>query len=265
MWTDALTPLRWCYRGLLLLLQSTVFLVPTVLLQGRVGHAVVLGGRSLAERVLNSWSGFTCRVFGIRTEVFGEPLTGPVLIVANHISWADIQALHSVAAMSFVGKAEIAEWPLMGYLASKGKTIYHRRGSHDSANGVVEQMLARLADGGRVAIFPEGGILPGDHIKRFHARMFKVAVESGCPIQPVMIRYVRKGKVDPDVTFLAGENFVQNIVRLMGRPTCTAQLWFLPSFAPHNQPRRMLAARAEEAVKQAFARTENLDAEPGSG
>ena len=142
MWTDVFTPLRWCYRGLLLLLQSTVFLVPTVLLQGRVGHAVVLGGRSLAERVLNRWSGFTCRVFGIRTRVYGEPQAGPVLVVANHISWADIQALHSVAAMSFVGKAEIAEWPLMGYLASKGKTIYHRRGSHDSANGVVAQMLA---------------------------------------------------------------------------------------------------------------------------
>ena len=265
MWTDVFTPLRWCYRGLLLLLQSTVFLVPTVLLQGRLGHAVTLGDRSLAEWALNRWSGFTCRVFGIRTQVFGAPREGPVLIVANHISWADIQALHSVAAMSFVGKAEIAEWPLMGYLASKGKTIYHRRGSHDSANGVVAQMLEQLGSGGRVAIFPEGGILPGEHIKRFHARMFKVAVEAGCPIQPVMIRYVRDGKVDPDVTFLAGENFVQNILRLMGRPACTAQLWFLPTFAPHNQPRNPLAARAEEAVKEAFARTDTLDARPGHG
>lgn len=252
MWTDFLTPWRWCYRGVLLLLQSTVFLVPTVFLQGRLGQSMVIGDRSLAEHALNTWSGFTCRVFGIMPQVSGKPLDGPVLLVANHISWADIQALHSVAEMSFVGKAEIAEWPLMGYLASKGKTIYHRRGNHDSAEGVVAQMLLRLKEGGRVAIFPEGGILPGAHIKRFHARMFKVAVEAGCPIQPVMIRYVRDGRRDPDMTFLRGENFVQNILRLMGRPASVAELKFLPAFEPRDLPRRELAGEAEHAVRAAY-------------
>lgn len=251
MWTDALTPARWLLRGVQFLFHAVIMLAPTVLAQGRLGRRITLGGRSLDLVLLNWWSGRTCRLFGLRPEVRGEPLAGPVLIVANHVSWADIQALHSVAAMSFVGKAEISRWPVMSTLADAGGTIYHQRGSHDSSDGVMQQVKERFASGGRVAVFPEGGILPGEGVKRFHARMFKVAQETGCPIQPVMIRYIRDGKIDPDVTFINGENFLLNLVRLMGRPSSIAQVCFLESFEPGDTPRNALALRAETAVRAA--------------
>ncbi len=252
MWTDALTPFRWLLRGTLFLFHATIALPPTVMAQGRLGRRIRVGNRTLDLFLLNWWSGRTCRLFGLRPEVQGQPIEGPVLIVANHISWADIQGLHSVAAMSFVGKAEISRWPVMSTLADAGGTIYHQRGSHDSSHGVMEQVKERFASGGRVAVFPEGGILPGAGVKRFHARMFKVAQETRCAIQPVMIRYVRDGQVDPDVTFLEGENFLINLVRLMGRPASTAQICFLEPFAPGDAPRRALAEQAETAVRSAF-------------
>lgn len=252
MWSDVFTPVRWLYRGALFLLQSTVFLVITVALQGRFGRALSFRGRTLAEWALNAWSNLTCRAFGIVPDIRGRPLDGPVLLVANHLSWADIQALHSVAEMSFVAKAEIAGWPVFGFLASRGGTIYHERGSHDSAHGAVAQMLSRLDEGGRVAIFPEGGILPGSHVKRFHARLFKVAVEAGCPVQPTMIRYVRRGRIDEEATFLPGENFAQNLLRLMGRPACRAEVRFLEAFETGDRPRRELAGQAEAAVRAAY-------------
>ena len=252
MWFDALTPVRWLYRGALFLFQSTVFLVIAVSMQSAFGRAFSVRGRTLAEWVLNCWSNLTCRAFGIVPDVQGRPLDGPVLLVANHLSWADIQALHSVAEMSFVAKAEIARWPVFGFLASRGGTIYHQRGSHDSAHGAAAQMLEKLEEGGRVAIFPEGGILPGSQVKRFHARLFKVAVEAGCPVQPTMIRYVRDGRRDDEVTFLGEENFLQNLLRLMGRPACRVEVRFLDAFETGDRPRRELAARAEAAVREAY-------------
>lgn len=254
MWTDGLTPVRILLRGILLLLLCLLWLLPTVICQGAAGHRIRVGRRKLAEFMLNSWSGMLCRVFGVRPVPAGRPLAGPVLLVANHISWLDIIALHSVAAMSFVAKAEIADWPLAGFLATRGATIYHRRGDHDSASGVVAQMVEKLESGGRVAIFAEGGILPGEHVKRFHARLFKVAVEADCPVQPVMIRYLRKGRRDPGLTFLRGESFGVNLLRLLGRPRSTADLRFLEPFASTGRQRRELAEQAQQAVENAYAK-----------
>jgi 1-acyl-sn-glycerol-3-phosphate acyltransferase len=252
MWFDALSPVRWLLRGSLFMLHATVGLVPAVLAQGRLGRAVRVGGRSLDVVLLNWWSRWTCRLFGLNPVVRGSVADGPVLIVANHLSWADIQAMHSVAPMSFVAKAEISRWPVFGFLANAGGTIYHQRGSHDSSHGAMGQVMDKLADGGRVAIFPEGGIFAPPEVKRFHARMFKVAQEAQCPIQPVMIRYVRDGRRDESVTFLPRENFLQNLVRLMGRPASQAELTFLDPFLPGDQPRKALAAKAEAAVREAF-------------
>lgn len=253
MWTDALSPLRWLLRGSAFALHATLGVVPAVLSQGRLGQAIRIGDRSLALILLNWWSGWTCRLFGLRPTIYGKPLDGPVLLVANHLSWADIQALHSVASMSFVAKAEISRWPIMRTLANAGGTIYHQRGSQDSQHGALAQVMQRLQDGGRVAVFPEGGIFGGTEVKRFHARMFKVAQDSGCPVQPVMIRYVHDGQQDPEVTFLPGENFLLNLIRLMGRPSSIAEVAFLEPFEPGDLPRKALASRAETAVRDAYA------------
>jgi 1-acyl-sn-glycerol-3-phosphate acyltransferase len=172
--------------------------------------------------------------------------------VANHISWLDIMALHSVAAMGFVAKAEIKSWPFLGFLATTGGTLYHRRGSHDSSTGVMAALLQRLGQGGRVAVFPEGGILPGEEIKRFHARMFAVVVEADCPVQPVMLRYLRAGKRDPQLTFLQDEGFAGNILRLMGRPACQVEMVCMEPFAVTGRPRRELAEQAFEMITAAY-------------
>ena len=82
--------------------------------------------------------------------------------------------------------------------------------------------------------------------------MFKVAIESGCPVQPAMIRYTRHGKLDPNVSFIGGESFVVNILRIMGRPSARAELKFFESFETEGQPRKELARRAEILVRQGY-------------
>jgi len=205
------------------------------------------------------WSANTCRIFGLKRRIEGAFAEGPQLIAANHISWLDIKLLHSYSPMGFVAKAEIERWPLAGWVARFGETVFHHRGSHDSASNVSDEMCERLKDGRMVAIFAEGGILPGDGVKHFHARMFGAAIDSGMPVQPVMLRYLHLSgrEVYKDITFLPRETFMSNFLRLLRQPPCIAEVRVLAPIAPQGKQRRELASEAQAAVEAAFFNVPN--------
>lgn len=225
----------------------------TVLFQFAPGRAIHVGDRPLSEFMLTWWSAMMCRIFGLQRRVLGGMLPGAQLVVANHISWIDIPLLHSVAAMGFVAKAEIGEWPVIGWLADLGNTVFHHRGSQHSASGVLTAMVAGLEAGERIAIFPEGGILHGSGVKRFHARLFGAAISTGAPVQPVMLRYSRAGALYEDITFRPNEHFLANFLRLLMQPSGVAEVRFLPPLDSTGKRRRELAEEAEAAVRDAFA------------
>ncbi len=243
---------RLTYRFPLLLLHLLTGTPVTVLCQGPWGHATKIAGRPLAEILSCWWSQVVCRIFGIECRLSGEFQPGAQLVAANHISWIDIAVLHSFASMGFVAKAEIDGWPLLGGLARAGGSVFHQRGNHDSASGVAAQMVARLQEDRRVAIFPEGGILPGEGIKLFHARLFAPAIEAGKPVQPIMLRYLRDRQRYDDITFLPGENFAANFFRLLMQKRCVADVQVLPLIETTGKQRRQLAGEAEQAVRQAY-------------
>ena len=194
------------------------------------------------------WANGVCRIFGVRRKILGSFRPGPQLVAANHISWLDIEVLHSISTMGFVAKAEIETWPVAGWIAKVGDTVFHHRGSHDSSSSAAQALNQRLAEGRKVAIFPEGGVLPGHGVKRFHARLFAAAIDSQVPVQPVMVRYLRDGKPYPDITFLAGEHFGANLMRLLRQPACVAEVHILAEIPSLGRQRRELAAQAEAAV-----------------
>lgn len=249
---DPLGFLRLIYRLPLLLLHVLIATPLTVLCQVPAGWKVHIGRRPLSQVMSRWWSAAVCRIFGIRRRVEGEFAHGPSLVAANHISWVDIMLLHSVAPMVFVAKYEISQWPVVGWLAKSGRTVFHRRGSHDSASDVAHAMAGRLEQGIKVAIFPEGGILPGVGVKRFHARLFAAAIESSVPVQPVMLRFVRDGQRLDDITFLPGEHFVGNFFRLLMCKGYTADVQVMSRIDPAGKQRRQLAGESESAVRAAF-------------
>jgi 1-acyl-sn-glycerol-3-phosphate acyltransferase len=224
----------------------------TVLAQAPFGWSIRIGRRTLAQVMTVWWAGVICRIFGVRRQVRGHFPEGPQLIAANHTSWVDIALLMSLAPMVFVAKHEISRWPLLGWMARSGGTVFHQRGSHDSASGVASAMAERLEQGRKIAIFPEGGILPGEGVKRFHARLFAAAIATGTPVQPVMVRFIRDGVKTEDMTFLPGENFVGNFMRLLVQERCTADVHVLPPLESGGRQRRELAGDSEAAVRAAF-------------
>lgn len=203
---DAGGALRWfryLYRVPLLLVHLTVCLPITMLCVVAPPLARIRTGRddTLDERMIRWWQGTLMRIFGFRLRRFGTPLPGATLFVANHVSWVDISMLHSQRVMGFVAKREIAGWPLVGWLATKGQTIFHQRGNTESLGGVLQEMLLRLRSGKPVGVFPEGRTRGGTEVGPFHARIFQAAVEAGVPVQPVALRYGERGSAQAVVAF----------------------------------------------------------------
>jgi 1-acyl-sn-glycerol-3-phosphate acyltransferase len=250
---DPLRPLRYLWRVPLLLLHVLLGVVLCAGILSWNKHVVMKDGREpFAHRMIRWWSTKLLRIFGLRSVRFGQPLRDPVLFVANHTSWIDIELLHSQRAACFVAKAEIASWPLVGWLAASGGTIFHRRGSNHSLAAVMQVMVERLRSGRSVAVFPEGGTGHNGVLKVFHARIFQAALDADVPVQPVALRFVRNGKRQIDAGFRDNENFLQNFLRMLGGPAMDAEVHFLEPVPASPEGRRRMADLSRERIAAAL-------------
>lgn len=241
----------WLYLYRIPLLAAHLFLsLPLVLLTiNPLGRSIRVAQSNLTEWMIMWWSRTMCRVFGIRVSVEGELPSGPVMLVANHMSWLDIEVLHSLRVFTFVAKAEIARWPLVGWMARAGGTVFHQRGDENSRHAVSDLFTAKLAQGRSVAIFAEGRTSDGTRVLPFHGRMFRPAVETGTPLVPAAIRYMHTDQLaNADIAFGRTESFVANLFRVMGLPSIRAEVVFGQALATADRGRRELATQAREHV-----------------
>ena len=250
---DALRPLRYLWRTPLLLLHLLVSLPITLLLIASPTASLRLpSGERTDHRAIRAWSAGLLRIFGFRLRRFGQPARTATLFVANHVSWIDICLVHSQHAVGFVAKDEISRWPLIGWLASRGGTIYHQRGNDHSLRGVMEQMVERLRNGFGVGVFPEGGTGDGRALRVFHARILQAAVDADVPVQPVALRYGDHGNAQMLVAFGKGETFAHNFFRLLGGPSRVAEVHFLEPVAPVAGGRRGMSDLARARIAEAL-------------
>ena len=136
------------------------------------------------------WSAKTLRLLGLRLEVQGAFRPGAKLLVANHVSWLDIMAIHAVCPEArFVSKADVQHWPLLNRLVAGGGTLYIERERPRDAVRVVHQMAEALRAGDTVAVFPEGTTGDGRTLLPFHANLLQAAIATATPIQPLALRF----------------------------------------------------------------------------
>lgn len=251
--TDPWRPLRYMWRIPLLMVHILAGIALCGLIMSWNRNAVMRNGREpFAHRMQRAWSRRLLRIFGLRATSFGQPVTDPAMFVANHTSWLDIEAVHSQRAACFVAKAEIAHWPLVGWMAASGGTIFHRRGNNHSLTTVMQTMVERLHQGRSVAVFPEGSTSHDGVTRVFHARIFQAALDAQVPVQPVALRFARHGRRVLDRGFGEGENFVQNIVRLLGAPPLDFEIRFLEVIPASPNARRQMAELARSRIALAL-------------
>lgn len=147
-----------------------------------------LAGQARRDRLKQRWSRQLLDILGLRLRLGGKVQPG-TLLVANHISWIDIFVINAVCPTTFVSKAEVRHWPLVGWLCERTDTLFIDRGRRHQVQHVAHQMAERLAAGRNVAFFPEGTTSEGDRLLPFHAGLFQPAIAARVAVQPVAIRY----------------------------------------------------------------------------
>lgn len=168
------------------------------------------------EQAVRAWAARVLELSGIELQVGGEMATGPVLLVANHISWLDIVVMHAAGYCRFVSKADVAHWPLIGSLATGAGTLYIERASRRDAMRVVHHMRDRLAAGDVVAIFPEGTTGDGRAMLPFHANLVQAAISADVPVQPLALRFADgTGATSFAPSFVGDETLVGSVWRTL--------------------------------------------------
>ncbi|MFE0776826.1 lysophospholipid acyltransferase family protein [Streptomyces sp. NPDC058861] len=195
--------------------------------------------------LVRRWTRTAVRAFGVRVRYAGIPATGPLLVVANHVSWLDIPLLAAVLPARTVAKAEVRHWPVLGLVAALGGTLFIDRDRLRALPGTVRAMAAILAAGGRVAVFPEGSTWCGRERGRFRPAAFQAALDAGCAVQPVRIDY----RPADAAAYVGDDPLGASLWRVVTARRPTAEVRLADPLPSGRYPdRRALAAAAERAV-----------------
>jgi 1-acyl-sn-glycerol-3-phosphate acyltransferase len=150
------------------------------------------------ERVVREWTRRMLLIMGVELVVHGTPPEqGPLLQVANHMSWLDILVMNGARPSRFVSKADAERWPLLGSLITGAGTLYLERGNRRAAMRMVHHMAERLTLGDILTVFPEGTTGDGQALLPFHANLLQAAIAARAPVLPIALRFVRKDSGEP--------------------------------------------------------------------
>jgi 1-acyl-sn-glycerol-3-phosphate acyltransferase len=230
-----------------------------VLLHGLHGLAIVLLRFPMldlaARRVrIAWWSRGLLSALGVGLQVQGRFRPGAKLIVANHVSWLDIMAVHAVCPEArFVSKADVQRWPLIGRLVASAGTLYIVREKPRDALRVVHQMAQALRAGDTVAVFPEGTTGLGHEPLPFHANLLQAAIATEVPVQPVALRFSDGlSEVSPASDFTGDITLARSLWTLACGQGLTARVQVLPAQATAHADRRALALYLREQIAAAL-------------
>ena len=200
-----------------------------------------------------------CRLIGLKLRVIGVASEArPTLYVSNHSSWLDVLVLGAMLDARFVSKSEVENWPLIGWVAKLGRTVFVSR-SRGRTGGEAHDMRLRLAGGDSLILFPEGTTSDGARVLPFRSSFFAVA-GAATAVQPVTVVYDRLGGLPvgrrdrPLFAWYGDMETGSHAWRLLRRTGTRATLVLHAPFAPGEAPdRKALAARVGRTVTDAAA------------
>lgn len=117
----------------------------------------------------------------------------PYVAVSNHESYADIFLIsHLPWEMKWMSKQTMFNIPFMGWMMRMAGDIRVVRGERQSAIQALAAARDRIAKRVSVMIFPEGTRSRGIGLLPFKDGAFRVAIETGVPILPLVVAGTRR-------------------------------------------------------------------------
>ncbi|WP_424814638.1 lysophospholipid acyltransferase family protein [Roseococcus sp. YIM B11640] len=256
-WNDVLgdRPLGGRFRAFRRIASVLVFTLLCIPVQAVLIQLPGRGSRHLARFYFRT----LCRLIGLKLRVIGTPSAQDgTLFVSNHTSWLDILVLGATVETCFVSKADVADWPLIGWVAKLGRSVFVSR-SRGRTGTEAQEIRARLEAGDSLALFPEGTTSDGSRVLPFRSSFF-AAAGAAQHIQPVTIVYDRLGGLPmgrrdrPLFAWYGDMETGSHAWRLLRRTGTRATIVMEEGFAPSTQPdRKLLSATLSRRITETAA------------
>ncbi len=164
------------------------------------------------------------------------------LIVANHQSYLDVVVIGSLFPTLLVAKSEVRKWPIIGWFATLGGTVYVDRKAFRGAINAAKQIAQALSQGISVQIFPEGTSTNGDHVLPFKPSLFSAAGSSHVRVLPITIRYLAingvpfEPRTRDSVCWHGDMNFARHFWNILNQKSITVSVAAHPVIPPDHYP-----------------------------
>jgi 1-acyl-sn-glycerol-3-phosphate acyltransferase len=214
--------------------------------------------------LLRLWHRTATWLLGIRIHRFGRLAEGrPLMLAANHISWADITVMAAVADVSFIAKSEMSDWPIFGWFARMQRSVFVERQRRRKSGEQAGEVANRLARGDVMVLFAEGTTSDGNIMLPFNTTLFGAASmmltethHDAMWIQPVAIAYTRLQGLPMGRQFrgraawIGDEDLIPHLGALMREGAIDVEVHFgepMPFTA--RSSRKQVAKTAEQRVR----------------
>lgn len=187
------------------------------------------------------------RIFKLQIQVAGQiPTKG--LLISNHLSYVDILVISSVMPAVFVAKREVRFWPLVGWLAQLGGTLFVNRERRTQVGETAGEIQAALDSGGLVVLFPEGTSSDGTGVLPFKSSLLEPAASGSHPVSVACIRYALEGgNAASEICYWGDHTFLPHLLHLLSRRGFGVSLQLAP-FVPMSSDRKELARQMRKEV-----------------
>ena len=203
-------------------------------------------GKRKQDLLKTYWLKVFSAIVGLKITQLGELPKQGALVVSNHISWLDIIVIGRYLPAYFVAKSDILNWPVIGYLARQGGTIFIRRGDKQHILATSEKMLWLLKQQHTIIAFPEGTTTAGDVVLNFHASLFQPALLTKTVIQPVAIAYL--GEAKHIAPFIGDDEFVAHLFKMLKLRRVDVQITFLPVINTAGKTRQSVCSESRAVI-----------------
>lgn len=196
------------------------------------------------------WSRKLLRILGVEPRLHGQLPPSGSLVVANHISWLDIYVVNAFLPATFICKADVRNWPVIGWLCEGNDTLFIERGSRTAARNTALQMSAALAQDKTLIVFPEGTSTDGSTILPFRPALLQSAIDTGKPIVPLALGYrTAQGERSTAPAYHGDLSLWSSLVAVAAsRQPITADLAFLGLLRDPALDRQRAAAASHTAI-----------------
>lgn len=204
--------------------------------------------------VFRSWSRWVLPVLGVQIEVEGEPPDPPFLLVSNHLSYLDIPVLGRYVGAIFVAKAEISNWPGIGFMCRAINTIFIDRTQRRDLQRVMREIDREMDHGMGVVLFPEGTSSKGTTVLPFRPSLLESAARSDTPVSWATLSYHTPEGEPPahlSVCWWGGMDFSPHALQFAQLRRVHAKVVF-GSERIHDVDRKELGRRLREAMLEHF-------------